>query len=247
MIDVTCVCNTHGRPWLLAEAVESFGRQKLGDIKAELLVLNDCRDQVLFCDVPGVRIEQGMDQYPEMSIKWNAAVDMARGKWIMAWDDDDISLPYRIQEAVNGIGDADAYRPGMCWNWGCMEIRGIGKGGVILTAAMWRKDVYLEVGGSTVGKWNDKSFWDKVWPRNNSVQPEVTYQYVYRWAGVGYHDSGKGAADGGPLQRAKDFHAFAVNDPRYARGDFFILPRWWQNYEQMCKQAMFEGKHRKYV
>lgn len=243
-IDVTCVCLTHGRPWLLCEAVESFRRQRTGDTTAELLILNDCPEQTLMCSVPGVRIVQGMGQYSEASVKWNAAVEMAQGRWIMAWDDDDISLSGRIAEAVAGIGDCDAFRPGRCWNWGCGEMRGIGKGGVIITAAMWRRDVYLEVGGSTPGEWNDKSLWDKLWPRGNSVQPEVTYQYIYRWAGVGYHDSGKGENDGGPLQRARDFRAASLADPRFRRGQIEIGARWSQPYEAMAMDARRAGKDR---
>jgi len=240
-IDVTCLCLTHGRPWLLAEAVESFRRQRLGGLTAELLVLNDCPEQTLTCGVPGVVIENMPAPVRDVSTKFNHGILRARGKWIAFWDDDDISLPLRIADGVRLIGDKDAYRPTLCWNWGCGEIRYVGK--PLLCQGMVRRDVSIAVGLCTSGEYNDKSLWDKIWPRLNSVQTTPRpqdMQYIYRWAGVGWHESGAGEPDS--AVRAEQFRRAALADPRFEAGEIEVVPAWRQEYGQMVWRAIGDGK-----
>ena len=240
-VDVSCLCLTHGRPWLLAEAVESFRRQRLGTVTAELLIVNDCPEQPIGCDVPGVRVINLPEQVRDLSEKFNLGMAESRGKWVAFWDDDDISLPDRITDSVTRAGDTLAYRPTLCWNWGCGEIRYMGQ--PLLCAGMVDRAFSLEVGGCTFGEYNDRSLWDKIWPTRNVVQttplPHETH-YIYRWAGIGWHESGAREMDS--CVRAKQFHKAAVEDSRFVAGRVDVIPVWRQDYTGMVRLAIAQGK-----
>ena len=110
MIGVSCICLTFARPKLLEEAIESFLKQDY-EGPHELIVLNDFDKQILECDVDDVWIHNEQPQYGTLGKKRNIACGLARFKYLMQWDDDDISFPNRISQAVEGIGNADAFWP----------------------------------------------------------------------------------------------------------------------------------------
>jgi glycosyltransferase involved in cell wall biosynthesis len=114
---VSCICPTYNRPphyqHLLEEAIASFLRQDYPN--KELIVLNDCPGQELICDEPGVRVVNVAERFPSLGDKHNAAVGLARGELIALWDDDDISLPWRLSLSVERLGDADYFNPRCYW------------------------------------------------------------------------------------------------------------------------------------
>jgi glycosyltransferase involved in cell wall biosynthesis len=114
---VSCICPTYNRPpryqHLLEEAIESFLRQDYPN--KELIVLNDCPGQELICDEPGVRVVNVAERFPSLGDKRNAGVGLARGELIAPWDDDDISLPWRLSHSVERLGNADYFNPRCYW------------------------------------------------------------------------------------------------------------------------------------
>jgi hypothetical protein len=114
---VSCICPTYNRPpryqHLLEEAIASFLRQDYPN--KELIVINDCPGQELICDEPGVRVVNVAERFPSIGDKLNAAVGLARGELIARWDDDDISLPWRLSLSVERLGDADYFNPRCYW------------------------------------------------------------------------------------------------------------------------------------
>jgi cellulose synthase/poly-beta-1,6-N-acetylglucosamine synthase-like glycosyltransferase len=114
---VSCICPTYGRPpayqHLLEEAIESFLRQDYPN--KELIVLNDCPGQELVCDAPGVRVVNAPERFATLGEKYNAAVDLAHGDLLAPWEDDDISLPWRLSLSVERLGDADYFNPQRYW------------------------------------------------------------------------------------------------------------------------------------
>lgn len=114
---VSCLCLTYRRPqrdqYLLEEAIESFLRQTYPN--KELIVLNDCPGQILVCDAPGVRMYNVPNRCNSAGEKRNLAVALARGNLLVPWDDDDISLPWRLELSAARLGDADYYSPGIIW------------------------------------------------------------------------------------------------------------------------------------
>ncbi|MFT4037321.1 MAG: glycosyltransferase [Thermomicrobiales bacterium] len=114
---ISCLCLTYRRPgrdqYLLEEAIESFLRQSWPN--RELIVLNDCPGQVLACDAPGVRVYNHPHRFNSVGEKRNLTIALARGDLLAPWDDDDISLPWRLELSVERLGDADYYSPGVLW------------------------------------------------------------------------------------------------------------------------------------
>jgi glycosyltransferase involved in cell wall biosynthesis len=217
------------------EAVESFRRQLLDGVKAELLILNDNPDQHLTCKVPGVRIVQGMNPYRTLSDKWNAGVEMASGRWIACWDDDDISLPARLSQSVEVIGGHDLFSN--MWCWSMCDKRGVIDqiGRTWLCSSMFRRDAFIREGGCISDKWNDRVTYEAL--RKSMVsQSKPDYdriQYVYRWAGE-MHDSGHGED---AALRVERFRAAVLNDSRFVRGEFELIPWWTMDYEAEVESA----------
>lgn len=93
-VDVSAICVTHGRPYVLNEAVESFLRLKLPDgMTSEMIIVNDCEEQNLRCNADNV-IVKNIKWIEVLAEKVNLAVGMSRGKWLLFFDDDDIHLPH---------------------------------------------------------------------------------------------------------------------------------------------------------
>lgn len=236
MIDVTCFCPYHGRNWLVLEAVEAFRRQRLGKVTAELLILNDCPEQRLTCSVPGVRVVNMPKPYRTLSEKWNAGVEMAAGRLIASWDDDDVSLPNRLSESVCRIGDAPMFVN--LWVWSMCHQRGIIDqiGRAWLCNSVFRRDAFLDAGGCDADDWNDRVTFAKlkggaVWQRE--PDPERIH-YVYRWAGE-MHDSFH--TDSAEV-RAGRFHKLVVKDARFVPGECHVIPWWTMDYEAAVADAI---------
>jgi glycosyltransferase involved in cell wall biosynthesis len=240
-IDVSCICQTHGRSWLVNEAVESFRRQRLDGLTAELILLNDCPEARFRCDVPGVRV-YNVPWICDLWAKTNAALDLCKGRLFCFWDDDDISLPDRIADGVRRMGGTLAYRPRVCWTLGQNGLYDIA-GEPLLVAAMLDLAHIRKLGGVPAGEWNDIGIWDKYWPTRNVIQDSpgpAEMQYVYRWDGTEWHVSGvagKWSSDRGRLFRKK-----ALDDKRFVGGVVDVVPAWRQDYAGMVKTAIEQGK-----
>jgi glycosyltransferase involved in cell wall biosynthesis len=114
---VSCICTTFNRPpehqWLLEEAIESFLRQDYPD--RELIVLNDCPGQELVCEAPDVVVINVPRRFRSLGEKCNAAVALASGELIAPWDDDDVSLPWRLSRSLDLLGGGDYLNPHGYW------------------------------------------------------------------------------------------------------------------------------------
>ncbi len=91
---ISCVMPTFGRPAYVPEAVACFLQQDYPH--KELILLNDCPGQMYVGDLPGVRIVNVPERFKTLGDKRNASIEMASGEIIAVWDDDDISLPWRL-------------------------------------------------------------------------------------------------------------------------------------------------------
>lgn len=99
---VSCLLPTYGRiprfTYLLEEAVESFLRQTYPD--KELIICNDTPGQRLIYHHPQVRVINANDRFPTLGEKLHFMLEKANGDYICRWDDDDISLPWRLDYSV---------------------------------------------------------------------------------------------------------------------------------------------------
>ena len=114
---ISCICPTYNRlPYhrhLIEEAIESFLRQTYPN--KELIVVNDCPGQELVCEAPGVRVVNVPERFANLGDKRNAGHQLAQGELFCPWDDDDISLPWRLSLSVELLGDADYLNPDTSW------------------------------------------------------------------------------------------------------------------------------------
>lgn len=113
---VSFIICTFGRiarqPELLNEAVWWANNQ--GYPNVEVLVLNDAPKQKLRINpqlYPRVRIVNWPERCPDLGTKYNLAVALSAGE-ICCWcEDDDISLPWRANQAVHYLQNHDYWPP----------------------------------------------------------------------------------------------------------------------------------------
>lgn len=90
------ILTTYNRPGLLKDALASVGSQNLKDF--EVILINDCGDPVESLlsgyDFPITYIRQGRNR--GLSAARNAGLKLARGRYIVYLDDDDIYLPNHL-------------------------------------------------------------------------------------------------------------------------------------------------------
>ena len=99
----TVILTTFNRPTLLRDALSSLAKQRFCDFDAVLV--NDHGEPVepllAECPFPITYVRQGRNQGPAAAR--NAALRLARGRYIVYLDDDDIFLPDHLQTLAQGI------------------------------------------------------------------------------------------------------------------------------------------------
>ena len=138
---------TFGRPAYVPEAVACFLQQDYP--RKELILLNDCPGHTYVGDVEGVRIVNVPNRFQTLGEKRNASIEMARGEIIAVWDDDDISLPWRLSWSWQEMQRLQTpfYRPAeFLAYWGEKELHNnravpewVSHGPVAFTKDIWDK------------------------------------------------------------------------------------------------------------
>lgn len=101
--------------YLVNEALESFLRQDYPN--KELILLNDTPEQKYAFSHPQVRVINAKSRYKSLGAKRNASLDLAGGELSFIWDDDDISLPWRLSQAVAAFAEDKAVYMGPHGHW----------------------------------------------------------------------------------------------------------------------------------
>jgi hypothetical protein len=143
---VSCICLTYGRPELLEEAIQSFLQQDYEGRK-ELVVLNDCADQVLEFEHPEVLIVNVPTRFRTLGEKYNAAAALCSYDLVFNWDDDDIYLPHRLTLSVDSVDpDAGFFKPGTAFFWNDGKITSLDRN-TFHAGSCWSRDRLIQVGG----------------------------------------------------------------------------------------------------
>ena len=145
---VTCVClvTYPKRAAFLPDVIRSFRGQTLR--AKELLIIND--GEPLTSNVPDIQI---LTVTPRtIGEKRSEAAKWARGQYLATWDDDDLSLPTRLEEQVRVLENsgADATLYNSAWVTDAdLRLVGLcdrGRRGVIHATCMIRREKALFVG-----------------------------------------------------------------------------------------------------
>src|SRR5215218_6000912 len=228
---VSCFCPTYNRPpryqHLLEEAIASFLRQDYPN--KELIVLNDCPGQELICDEPGVRVVNVPKRFPSIGDKQNTAVGLARGELIAPWDDDDISLPWRLSLSVERLGDGDYFNPRCYWFLDNEGLHFDHPVGYANNASLFRRAAFEGVGGYPSKSLGADAALDAAFSglahavdarRGDKELRRSEWFYIYRWGVSPVHMSGSGV---------EDFYREVGKLP-VVEGRFHLSPRWRGDY-----------------
>jgi hypothetical protein len=241
---ISCICPTYNRPpdyqHLIEEAVESFLRQTHPN--KELIVLNDCRVQELVCDAPDVYVVKVPDRFPTLGEKRNAGVRMSRGQLIAPWDDDDISLPWRLSASVELLGDADYFNPRRCF---LLDHKGLRVGSSAFVGhnlSLFTRAAFEAVGGYPAMNTGQDLALDQALSREvmcaggqSTGRGELAsseWYYVYRWGVSPLHVSSRRPPD----DAYRDLGTVPVQE-----GRFELTPHWRMDYEAETRRLLEES------
>jgi glycosyltransferase involved in cell wall biosynthesis len=233
---VTCMMPTFNKgpsgKWLIDEAVESFHRQ---DYKTkELIIVNDCPAQTVVYDHPDVLVVNLPRRCRSLGEKLNFIGNMSQGDLLLRWDDDDISLPWRISQFVTGIeAGADYWRPRMHWarregdDKNSLEYGGIGIAG-------FTRQSFAQLRGFPFrGAGEDQEYEGYYAKRGlKSVSGRLPYDevsYIYRWDTDSRHISGFGINNKGYEVMGRDLQTVC---------DLKIEPFWKQDYVALTRSKL---------
>ena len=193
---VSCQCITYGRIELLEEAIECFLRQDYPGEK-ELVILNDNKEQILEFNHPEVRIINKFERYNTIGEKRDACVDKCKGQIILPWDDDDISLPWRISVTIEEMKNHNYFKPKAFWfsNKGKIQEKPNRKSEAHAMGG-WSKEIYNKIGGyGSINSGQDTSFEKRMRKTDFRDERDISKDkvfYIYRWGTGHYHLSGYG-------------------------------------------------------
>ena len=236
---VSCLCPTFGRcghAWqhLLEEAVESFLRQT--DVHSELLILNDHPGQEIVFDHPRVRVINQAQRFRTLGEKYNALVSHAAGSLLAPWEDDDISLPHRLELSRERLGERDYYNPRVFW---CLDNRGLHwrhSLGVGHNLSLFRRRAWQAVGGYPAVTGSQDLVMDGRLTGHAGVccrvdeepLPVPQWYYVYRFGASPCHLSGAEDAQG---------YYDSLGAAPAANGRFTLQPHWREDYSALVAAA----------
>jgi len=238
---VSCICPTYNRPpqyqHLLEEAIESFLRQDYPN--KELIIINDCPGQELICDEPSVRVVNVAERFSSIGAKQNAAIDLARGELIAPWDDDDISLPWRLSLSVERLGDADYFNPRCYWFLDNEGLHFDHSMGYANNASLFRRAAFEGVGGYPSESFGADAALDAAFSglahvvdplRGNKELTRDEWFYIYQWGVSPVHMSGSGV---------EDFYREVGKLP-VVEGRFHLSPHWRRDYVAEARRILEE-------
>lgn len=230
---VSCIMPTYNRikespsgpdATLLEEAIHSFMSQDYPN--KELIIINDTPGQVIHLPSSGyenVTVINLQQRLPTLGHKYRKAIELARGRYITPWDDDDIMLPTRLRRCHQHVAGADA-----------LIVRG-------LYCIRPDGQVTFDANSGFAADWYDRSLIQRVGYHLSSfgsdletrtsivrnadkvsrINPNINWHfYIYRWATTGHpHLSGLG----------KDGYDKLGKRPIY-ECEVELKPRWQQDY-----------------
>jgi len=168
------------RPRMLEESLHSFAAQTYAN--KEAVIVND--GEPIACDAAWARVVNlAPDPRRTIGQKRNAALEAARGELVMTWDDDDLSLPGRMAEALSILHQRRAHHVRSTAMWIAGEdllVRGRVPSPAFPTS-LFRRDSALAVGG--FGDYNyaeDRVLFNRLKAARHACETHDFRTYVHR-------------------------------------------------------------------
>ena len=227
---ISAQCITYNRPELLEEAIESFHRQDYKGEK-ELVILND-GDQILVYNHPEVKIINSPVRFNSIGEKRNACVALCKGDVIFPWDDDDISLPWRMSLSMNLKRDRRYFKNKRAWCWANGVINPVPKPNVYHAMGCWDMSLFRDVNGYTFNQSGqdmdiEKRFGETGERRVTPLLDEEEF-YIYKFGGTHHpHLSSHGYGNG--------------FDDRCEPGVVELEPHWDANYVGVVRDVIVKN------
>lgn len=230
---ISCACITYDRPELLCEAIESFHRQDYTGEK-ELVILNDCPEQRLEYEHPEVYIINTPKRFRTIGEKRNANIALCSGDVIFTWDDDDISLPWRISRCLEYKGTHPYFKNTAAWLWQNGELKDEPIKNTYPSMACWDRQFFEAVNGYAFIQSGQDIELDnrfrKTGDRYCIEIPKEDVYYIYRFGGtqkphLSSYGYGKGWAEIGKRE---------VKD----KGIITLYPKWGTDYVKLVKEKL---------
>lgn len=240
---ITCLCPTFNRlgdkdqQALLEEAIEAFLRQTYPHKR--LLILNDNPQQDAEFQHELVKVVNTGRRFISLGDKHNALFTMADSEYLCMWDDDDISLPFRLEFLLDRLGDSDYYNPQRQWFMpggvnGILEHNH--SHGVCFNSSIVKRSALRLIGMAPPTAASDMEMDSalKAHPlviksTNVDPLPPSKWSYIYRWGVSNNHVSGSGHIDKNYDANGKTFVPF---------GTFKLNPHWRRDYAHVVQQYL---------
>lgn len=238
---ISCKCITYGRVETLEESLESFLKQNYPADRCEMVIVNDYPLQKLVFDHPQVRIYNLDYTFSTIGEKENYATELCKGEIICQWDDDDLAMPWHLQNVAEHLTpDVDIihWQTGVYYNGNAItDITWIGNSGIAFRKAAWKA-----IGGHPIENAGyDMTFIESL--HKNGKKKFVSMDkskasWFYMWGGRSYHMSGQGHDKPGK-PNAIQRHSAHIEQLRFQgkipTGDVKLVPRWKHDYVKMLK------------
>lgn len=195
-----------------------------------MIILNDNPTQKLHCNFQGIRVINLDTRIPSLGQKYNVLASLAEGTIILPWEDDDVSLPHRISDSVDRIGDTAWFHPRGSWFHDRRGLHWTHSHGYLVNASAIRKEFieavpFANVSGNQDADWYVRATLLTV-PSHRYYQHPREWSYVYRW-GMRQHLSG--FTDTERAYRDAD---------KGLPGTYEIVPRWHHDYRALISAAL---------
>lgn len=237
---VTCLCPTFNRlgdknqQALLEEAIEAFFRQTYPHKK--MLILNDQPQQDASFQHELVKVVNTGRRFYSLGDKHNALFAMADSEYLCMWDDDDISLPHRLETMIDRLGDSDYYNPRRQWFMpGGVDGQLVHdhSHGVCFNSSIVKRSALRTIGMAPPTAASDLEM-DRALTGHSRVIKAITetppppseWSYIYRWGVSNNHVSGRGQIDENYTNNGMTF---------VPPGVFKLQPHWRKDYAAMAQ------------
>lgn len=235
MEGVSCICLTYGRPHLLEESIESFLRQEWDGPK-ELVVVNDHPEQTLIFDHPEVTVFNIPRRLRTLGEKRNFSVALSQYNNLLVWDDDDIYLPWRIQETMPVLRAKQFFKSPHAWVMNNGKVEPKPAYNLFHAGAAYTRWLFEKIGGyRCINTGEDADFEARIKNEYATVNcwaltelPPDRLYYIYRWLHGSFH--------------ATHYKDLKDLQPKVVAGTFKLEPKWLQDYEKAACDIANEGK-----